>query len=382
MAYQPNYPDLLTGGVVGYLVGKFGDVIIKSGANIIISIKRKILFKEINKREFSSILALDHAEAAYELSDIKIKLTPISLYYSPSTEFKDRLINLFSAGTFKNKDYGLSNFKFSKILDFNDLLEKNKKIVSKEFIDSATTLHPLFNGQKLGIYDLKIKRVPDSARGILSIDLFKTDYFTHKVSRQIYRFLNSVRDFSTRLNIDYFNTNFDNYKFLNTSLGIYIAVQIDEGFIFCKRSTAVSNSEEAGKWHISVDEGLDVQDLNQGQSNHNTIDMVQFATRGLREELGLSKGILDKYMFGKIRFLDVFLETKRYELIISAHVKLNISFIEFKKYYETAKDARYETTDIICIEDNNSALEKFFKNYLVTDMAKYCMERIMYRERV
>lgn len=382
MANRLDYTELFAGGVVGFLVGKFGDVIIKAAKDTLLSIKRKTTSREINEKNFSNILALDHAEAGYEFSDIKIILSPVSLYYSPSIEFKNELENLFGEGAFKKKDYGLSHFNFLKILNFNNVLEKNKKNVSKEFIESATKLHPLFNGQKLGVNSLKIKRVPDSDRGILSISLFKTDYFTHKVSRQIYRFLNSLNDFSGSLNKDYFNHNFENYKFLNTSFGMYIIVQVEEGFVFCKRSNAVSNPEEAGRWHVSVDEGLDIQDLNQGSSNHGTVDVMEFAMRGLKEELGLSKGIIDKHRAGKLRFLDVFLETKRYELIISAHIKLNMSIVEFGKYYETAKDGKYETVDVMCIEDNKSALLKFFKNYLVTDMAKYCIERIIYRDKV
>ncbi|GGH07846.1 hypothetical protein [Mucilaginibacter phyllosphaerae] len=372
--YTPNYIDLLLGGFFGYITGKFGDTILGKLKGVDTSIKLKKRLKKVNTKQFNNILALDHAELSYIPTDIQIRLTKISLFFSPSLEFQDKLFNLFGASYFKRKDYGLKDFDFSKINNFKHILDVNKKLISLQFADSINKVYPIFNGQKLGVYHIQIKRIPDTDRAQLIIDLFKTDYFTHKVSRSIYRWLNSSTGFSNQIDLNFFYNNFNEYKCLNTSFGIYIIVQVNEGLVFCKRSAIVSNTEEAGKWHVSVDEGLDVQDLNK-----DSVDILQFAERGLLEELGLTRSVLDKFKDGKIKFLDIFLEKKRYEIVISAYIKLNMSMNELLNFHRTAKDGDYETSDIICIENESSAINKFFEKNHVTDMAKYCVERIVAR---
>lgn len=374
--YSPNYLDLALGGIIGYIIGKFGDVLINLVSNFRKAHRRKTLLRKVNLAEHTNILPLDHAQNTYNSTDIHINTSSSKFYLSPPIELLDKLINLFGSKVFKKKDIGLDTFDLEQLPNFSLLLPKHAKIVAKEFIDSHSAVHPLFNSQKLGVSDLKIKRNSHSQQESLQLTLFQTDYFTHRVVRSFYRYMNQELGFSKRLDINFFNQNFKKLSLLNTSFGIYIVMQVDEGLVFCKRSEIVSNSEEGGKWHVTVDEALDMQDLN---SVTGTVDILQFAERGLLEELGLSRSTIDQHIDGRIKFLDLFLEKKRYELVLSAFIKLKMSMEDFKQHYKTAKDGDYETTDIICIEKDAVALKKFFQKNQVTDMAKYCVDRIISR---
>jgi hypothetical protein len=372
--YTPNWIDLCLGGVIGFFIGKFGDAIWNIAQQSFKKTKLRRRLEKTNQKIYTNILALDHAETSYSPTDIKIQVTPYSLYFAPLSEQFDQLVEYFGFRAFKKRDYGITHFDFSTFEDFRLQLEVSKRNVAQKFIDSATKVHPLFNGQKLGVYNLRIKRVADTDRAQLVIELYKTDYFTHQIGRSLYRLLNISGDFADRINLDFFNNEFNDYKYLNTSFGLYLMIEVNEGFVFCKRSTIVSNPEEAGRWHNSVDEGLDIRDVVDGKVN-----MTQFAERGLKEELGLSRDTISKYSDGKIRFLDVFLEKKRYEIVLAGYLKLNMTMNKLKELYRSAPDGEYETTDVICVENNEDAIIRFFENNNVTDMAKYCVDRIIAR---
>lgn len=253
------------------------------------------------------------------------------------------------------------------------LIERERKNVSRLFIQSQDTLRPLHNSRKLGVFSIHMKRIPESQRNSIDFILYSTDYFTHTMSRNIYKELKSTTSLFDNYSVNNFSSNSGKYNFLSTSLGIYMLVEVKEGVVVTRRSELVSNKEEANKWHVTVDKGLIPDDLRPGRNV-----ITNLALRGLQKEVGLELKTLQKHK-GQLRYYDLFLEMKRYEIVLNGYLKLDMNFDELRNLYEGSSEGEgLESILIDVIPIKKEAVESFMQDNC-TDALKYALKRLLSR---
>jgi hypothetical protein len=299
---------------------------------------------------------------------IKNKITTQEVEYG----YVDTQLSKFSPDTSFN---GKNNFQdlvdITGINELPELIEKHKKIVGEMFFESKDGL--LFNGEKYGLFNLKFTRFGHDEKPGVEIDLFKTDYFTHRVFRSIYQELKEKNHQIVHSGI----SDFLKYKPFFTSFGINTLL-ICEGasgkeIVLSKRSNRVHGS--IPKYHISMNEGLSQTD----KDPFGKVDLELCFKRGLLEELGINEKL---YQYGvKASFYDFFLEKNNFEIGVSSVFELNLNF---QKDVEPliARDKHLEVDSFLTISLRNKDIEKFIINNSFVPHGLYVLERVLLRENI
>jgi hypothetical protein len=299
---------------------------------------------------------------------IKNKITTQEVEYG----YVDTQLSKFSPDTSFN---GKNNFQdlvdITGINELPELIEKHKKIVGEMFFESKDGL--LFNGEKYGLFNLKFTRFGHDEKPGVEIDLFKTDYFTHRVFRSIYQELKEKNHPIVHSGI----SDFLKYKPFFTSFGINTLL-ICEGasgkeIVLSKRSNRVHGS--IPKYHISMNEGLSQTD----KDPFGKVDLELCFKRGLLEELGINEKL---YQYGvKASFYDFFLEKNNFEIGVSSVFELNLNF---QKDVEPliARDKHLEVDSFLTISLRNKDIEKFIINNSFVPHGLYVLERVLLRENI
>jgi hypothetical protein len=63
------------------------------------------------------------------------------------------------------------------------LIDKHRVLVGLKFLERVAGM--IFNGEKYGVFNLRFTRFGEEENPGVEIDLFKTDYFTHRVFRSV-----------------------------------------------------------------------------------------------------------------------------------------------------------------------------------------------------
>src|SRR3546814_19164031 len=105
------------------------------------------------------------------------------------TGYSDKQLTQFHSDTSCDGTASFADLaEITKIPNLAALIEKHREIVGETFLRSAEGM--IFNGSKYGIYNLRFTRLGESESPAAELDLFQTDYFTHRVFRSIYSELN------------------------------------------------------------------------------------------------------------------------------------------------------------------------------------------------
>lgn len=340
---------------------------------------------ELNKNNFletRNILSLDHADPHYELQDISVKDTGKNLYIGFPSELLDEIREL-------DPNFDIrSSVSFDQETDFRNLedltgiaglaqmIQMHKIQVAREFIQLIGEGRTLFNGTKYGVYRIKPGRTSDEKENSsLRIELFKTDYFTHRVFRSIYKEL--VNQNHPIGEVRKFEELHKYYPFL-TSFGMNTFVLLDNGddieIIFAKRSKYISKQESESLWHVTMNEGLTGTD-----KDGKDVSLIKCLHRGLQEELGIRvehhRFIEEEY------FMDLFLEKESFEIGITSYVKLNMDLNQIKQLYIGAQDAELETDALEAVDLSSKKIKKFLENNKLTPAAEYTLNMLLARQR-
>lgn len=320
-----------------------------------------------NSYDKNGIMSLDHGSPYYEPHNITSNKNKDEFYLSVPKEKLESILkedkNFISRD---DKYFDKNNLdELGNELDipnFTEIVEKHRKIVADEFLESAKRKEISFNGKKFGIKSISMNRVTEEENSYLNIDFYTTDYFTHKVMKSVYKeikehYIKFDETLKEKLN--------DYYPFM-TSLGINTLVILDKHsydkqIVFCRRSKRVSNMNGQSKWHVSMNEGVSVTDLD-GYS----INLNKAVKRGMYEELGIKENDVKKSAFG-----DLFIVTDNFEIGLTNIVILNRNFEELKTCYNTAQDSVLETEDIKSIRFSKQELTDFLSKNS-TDMTLVC----------
>jgi len=259
--------------------------------------------------------------------------------------------------------------EITKIANLGELIEKHRKIVSDLFLRSENGL--IFNGDKYGVFNLRFMRFGNEERPGVELELFKTDYFTHRVFRSIYHELKQLNHPVISAGIN----DFLQYKPFFTSFGINTLL-ICEGekgkeIVLSKRSARVHGN--IARYHITMNEGLSQMD----KDPFGKVDLELCFKRGLLEELGINDKL---YNFGtKVAFYDFFLEKNNFEIGLTSVFEIDLNY---KKDLEPliARDRALESDSFVTLPLNSKVISNFVKNSEFVPHGLYVLDRVLMRE--
>ena len=270
---------------------------------------------------------------------------------------------------------GNSNFDdisaLTKIEELPKLIEKHREIVSGQFLNSNNGL--LFNDEKFGIYNLRETRFGKTENTGVEIDLFITDYFTHRVFRSIYQELIQLNHPIQSANLN----NFLQYRPFLTSFGMNTLLICDGGkgkeIILSKRSSRVHGGKE--RYHITMNEGLNLLD----KDSFGTITMENLLRRGLKEELGIDESLYQSIT--KSAFYDIFLDRNKFEIGITSVIHLNIDFFRYILPC-IARDKHLEFDSFSIIPMKTNEIKNFIRSNEFIPHGLYTLDRVLLREKI
>jgi hypothetical protein len=208
----------------------------------------------------------------------------------------------------------------------------------------------------------------------VEIDLFKTDYFTHRVFRSIYRELKAQQHpISNNVTID----NLFQYRPFLTSFGINAVVICEGGsgkeILLTKRSARVHGDKPL--YHISMNEGLSQTD----KDHFGKIELELCFKRGLLEELGINEKL---YQLGiKAAFYDFFLEMNNFEIGLSTVFEIELNY-EKDIAPLIARDKQLEVDKFITVPMQQKKLQEFIDEHEFIPHGLYVLNRVMLRENM
>ena len=262
------------------------------------------------------------------------------------------------------------------ILDFNDLVNKHRVKVENDFANENG--RELFNNEKYGVRKIVFTKTGDvHENSIVKIQFYKTDYFTHKVMRSIFKELlgknHPISNCSRVEDIVKY------YPFL-TSFGINSLLSImDENLletlVLVKRSKHMANMSN-DQWHVSMNEGLSLTDID---DVINSISFQKCVNRGFLEELGIN----NEHHIIQNEYHDIFLVTNNFELGITTQARIEMSIDSFANCFYAAEDRTMETTgEYKLLPATKKEVETFLRknNSEMTDICKYCLEMFIARK--
>jgi len=270
---------------------------------------------------------------------------------------------------------GSSSFEdiaqMTKIENLPELIEKHRKIVGEKFINSKEGL--LFNAKKYGIFSLNFTRFGENEEPGVEMDLFETDYFTHRVFRSIYHELKGQGHQIANANAH----NFLQYRPFFTSFGIntLLICEGDQGkeIILSKRSTKVNTQKSM--YHITMNEGLSTTD----KDPFGKIDLELCFKRGLLEELGITEKLYNLSKRGS--FYDFFLEFNNFEIGLTSVLETELNFEKDIKPL-VARDKILESFEFVAIPLKQKKIKRFVEENEFIPHGQYVLERVLLRENI
>ena len=205
----------------------------------------------------------------------------------------------------------------------HEMIEDSRRKIFQQFLNQENGCY--FNNGKYGVSHIsRFERTENMAEEpILRMELYVTDYFTHRVMKDVCKKLavthaNYIRD------LDY--GNIQEERILFTSLGINLLLsEKGERVLLTSRSTNAAETYRRHNYSLSVIEGVSISDYD----TFNQSVKVQYSVfRGLQEELGVD----DSYIqMDSLRFYDLFVNPKNLEMGLSCS-------LELKKDYSLKQD--------------------------------------------
>ena len=251
------------------------------------------------------------------------------------------------------------------IPDLKERIDNSRKKVMMQFVRHENGCY--FNNLKFGIYSINsFERTEDlSERPVLSIRFFTTDYYTHRVMKDVCKQLVKENNPYLTSELNLFDMTYSRIFF--TSLGINLILLEDElrpdrKLILTERSVnaAESSAYKNKKISVSVIEGVSNSDYDPYTGN---VDLVAAAFRGLQEELGVDDHQLQR---DKLRFYDFFLNKENLEMGISCSIEIKSNLtIHDDILTHHGKDEQLE------LSDKKELLFSDLRDYAVTNAESF-----------
>lgn len=206
--------------------------------------------------------------------------------------------------------------------DFRQRIESSRKKIFLQFLRQENGCY--YNNKKYGIYNIRpYGRTEDHVElPVLEIEFFTTDYFTHRVMKDVCKTLISEKNPYIE-KLQYINLGVNRIFF--TSLGVNLLLtdssyQENPHTILTSRSTNAAETYEQRQYSVSVIEGVSLSDYD---SYTNTVSMEFAVLRGLQEELGVKYHMVKK---DSLRFYELFVNRKNLEIGLTCSIELTQDF--------------------------------------------------------
>ena len=205
----------------------------------------------------------------------------------------------------------------------HEMIEESRRKIFGQFLHQENGCY--YNNAKYGVSDISsFERTEDmSELPLLRITLFTTDYFTHRVMKDVCKTL-------TKNDPSFFRPgdcrNIGDRKILFTSLGINLILSDAGGnVLLTSRSTNASESYQLHRYSLSVIEGVSLSDYD---TYKNTVSVSLTVLRGLQEELGVGESYLK---VDSLKFYDMFVNPNNLEMGL-------VCTAEIRKDYDLERD--------------------------------------------
>ena len=249
-------------------------------------------------------------------------------FLSPPDDMVSEELQLWRNEHFQAADtiFNSSLVQFQEQTGIPDLvkrIERARLIVFSNFINHENGCY--FNNKKYGINRINpFGRTEDFTEiPVLSLELFTTDYFTHRVIKHVCKEL-----YQEHHQLFHKGFNFgtiEKYKILLTSLGINLLLfdgnaRLNQKTLLTVRSANCAETNGHERYSLSVIEGVSLSDYDHFQRKVNLSDSLK---RGLEEELGVTPEMLDSE---SLKFYDLFINLQNLEIGISCSATLKTSY--------------------------------------------------------
>ncbi len=253
------------------------------------------------------------------------RLTDLEFYLAPPRDGLDgEQLEFLDAHNFAGEDRILDTTleyfaENSGIPDLLSRIDESKKLVLNDFLQTTNGCY--FNNKKYGINQIRpYGRTEDRAeQAELSVEFFTTDYYTHRVMKDVCKKYYVENPEFFRRDIDF--AHIAPWRILFTSLGINLLLFDTEGgvakdVLLTCRST--NSAETYGKinYSMSVIEGVSLSDYDEYTRS---VKLRLAVERGLWEEQGVPAEYLRR---DSLKFYDLFVNLANLEIGISCSVEL------------------------------------------------------------
>ena len=243
------------------------------------------------------------------------------------------------------------------IPDLLDRIEASRRKIFLQFLNRENGCY--FNNRKYGVEDINPfgRTIDAKETPKLSLRMFITDCFTHRVMKDVCKKLVSEENRAIR-DISYISIGSN--KIFLTSLGINLVlaedvVHDDRSILITSRSTNAAETYGTHYLSASVIEGVSVSDYDEYQD---VVSLTLAVERGMIEELKVTR---DYWQANSLRFYDLFVNRDNLEIGITCSVDLRKEFrLESDIVSLHGKDQELEIADKQVVK--LSELESFIHN--------------------
>lgn len=334
----------------GWLAGRVLDYSLDKAVDTIALHKRRKKIKDVKDHANTDIQVLCSGVPCFTPENIYAEVDQATgLFLAFPEELAAQLPK--SVGTFKTKDELFAPLTLPGCDEetVHTAVEEARYKIARMFIERQDGL--FFNGKKYGIvYADGFSRTTDNTENpILTLKLFNTDHYTHRVLSEV---IDNLQIDKTLLNQKMLNTRLN---WLRTSFGIsaIVVLRSTDQIIMTRRSPNAAYTEGKIWTYVSVTETFTETDYD--QYSH-CADLALCMKRGIQEELGITPGM---YHESTIKFYDTFYETHFFQdgIVGSVELKEGILFEDVKNLL--AKDKQLEVESLFVIDNNKKAIAKF-----------------------
>lgn len=270
--------------------------------------------------------------------------------------------------------------KRTDILNLVDLIDKHRRLIAEKFINRDDGC--LFNRPKYGVYRISHEnRTGQHEEPEVKMDLFDTDYFTHRIFRSIYQELKDQAHPISLLTQENLHESLFKYNAFTTSLGLnaYLITNSNggESVIFSRRSTQAAYAENRYKYNSTVMEGISQADYSNKEKK---VILQSIIERAFHEELGIPSDHFMRYGTWT-SYCDFFLEKNYFEIGITAMTKMDAIFEEEIRDLP-AQDKELEISKLHAVRKSKEHIEAFIEKEEVYAQGLFTLKMILMRESI
>jgi hypothetical protein len=348
--------------------------------------KRRFLKKTVQSmgsNEELNIQTLCSSIPAFQNNALQMYNTNIAFYLAFPYKLREQVLTIdedfemHDDWLFNESNTLTSMGEKMEISNFEALINKHRAIVANYFINETNGCK--FNRPKYGVYSIRfLNGVGKEEEAGAKIELYDTDYFTHRVMRSVYNELKEQGNSIATIKQGAIRNELFKYNLFTTSIGINIFLLMDsihgESIIFSRRSANAAHEENQFKYNSTIMEGISKSDY---EPYEKRVSLQLAARRALNEELGIGYELFNP----KIRFHDIFLERNYLEIGLTASVEIEGIFEESVRDLP-AKDKELELDRLVPIPLATQALNQFVKQNIMYNQGLYTLKMIAARHNI